>query len=423
MKKFVFFAALILSFFSVSAQSKQEHYAINIKKFQRFYNEQNADSIYSMYSEQLGNALSLAKTKEMVNALQGQIGKLNSYTLSKETAEKNIYTGNFEKMTLSIVLALNEKNELAGLLLQPVKTEEEKAVAAFNNNFNVATNKGDSLFGTLLMPKSVKGKPNIVLIIAGSGPTDRDGNSVLGVNANSYKMLADSLSNAGIASVRYDKRGVAESAAAMTSETEMRFDDGVNDAILFVKKIKVSGLFAKIYIAGHSEGSLVGMLLATKEKVDGFISISGAGENSADLLRKQLKANAPQIAAEGDKILNSLLKGNTVNVENKALAEIFRPTVQPYLISWFAYNPQVEIKKLNIPILIIQGNTDLQVGVSDAQLLSKAQPKARLVIIDQMNHALKTVGNNREENLATYGKPELPIDSDFSQSVIDFCRL
>lgn len=423
MKQTLFVSLFLAQFFSAAAQNKPELYANKIKKFQNFYNQQNADSLYGMYSEQLRIALPLVKTKEMLNALNGQFGKLNNYTLATESDEKNVYTGTFEKTLLSIVFTLNAQGELAGLLFQPIKTEAEKITARFKNNFNVATNKGDSLYGSLVMPDVQKSKPNVVLIIAGSGPTDRDGNSSLGVNANTYKMLSDSFRKAGIASVRYDKRGVAESSAALTSETEMRFEDGVDDAIQFIKKMKSSGMFGKIFIAGHSEGSLIGMLAANKEKVDGYISICGAGESSADLMRKQFKTNNPQIAAEADKILTSLQKGKTINTDDKTLSNIFRPSVQPYLISWFAYDPKIEIKKLNIPILILQGSTDLQVSVSDAQLLSKAQPKARLVIIDQMNHALKTVSNNKEENLASYNKPDMPLDSDFCTSIIDFCKL
>lgn len=287
------------------------------------------------------------------------------------------------------------------------------------SNFNVITSKGDTLFGTLTLPQNAK--PNVVLIIAGSGPTDRDCNQPF-FQSNSFKMLADSLKKAGIASVRYDKRGVGESKAAVKTEEEVRFVDMADDAVLFIKKIKSEKKFNKIFIAGHSEGSLVGMIAANKESVNGYISISGIAENAAITMSRQIKAGAPQLSEETELILASLSQGKAYTPKNESLAGLFRPSVQPYLISWFAFDPSVEIQKLSIPVLIIQGNTDLQVTVADAEKLKKAKPDAKLVIIDQMNHPLKTVGINRDENLASYNKPEMPIDSDFCQVLIEFCK-
>lgn len=423
MKYTLFVIVLFAQIFSAIAQSKSELYAAKIKKFQSFYNQQNADSIYGMFSEKMRTALPLDKTKEMLTALNGQIGKLNSYSLTKEEAEKNVYTGNFEKTPLSILFSLNEKSELAGLLFQPVKTDEEKTVNADGkspSNFIVTTKIGDSLFGTLTMPPN-NPKPNIVLIIAGSGTTDRNCNQS-GMRTDAFKMLADSLQKAGIASLRYDKRGVGESFAAAGSGTELKFDDFVNDAQLFVKKIKSENRFGKVFVAGHSEGSLTAMLLATKEKIDGYISIAGAGENIANIISRQVKTSAPKSGATADSILGQLKKGKTVKVEDENLKALFHPNSQPFLISWMAYEPQEEIKKLNIPILILQGNTDLQVLVSDAENLRKAKPDAKYYIIDGMNHVLKNASSDRNENLATYNKPEHPIDSDLCTAIIQFCK-
>lgn len=290
------------------------------------------------------------------------------------------------------------------------------------NNFNAVTAKGDTLFGTLQMPVAKLPTPNVVLIIAGSGPTDRDCNSMMGLKTDAFKMLADSLANAGIASVRYDKRGVGDSKNAVGKEEDMRFDDMVADAVIFVKKIKADKQFAKVLIAGHSEGSLIGMLAAQKEKIDGYISIAGPGEDAGTILSKQIKTNAPQLSEESDKIIASLRSGKMMEAKDATVASVFRTSVQPYMISWMAYDPQEELNKLSIPVLIIQGNTDLQVSVADAQLLKKAMPAAKLVIIDQMNHPLKTVSSDKQANMATYSKPELPIDSDFCQVLIGFCK-
>lgn len=424
MKSKIWSILAILFFTStfVQAQQKHEAYSIAIEKFQRYYNEQQADSLYAFYASNMKAALSVGKTKEMMMTLNGQVGKLKSTSLSSESNTSAVFKGVFEKVTFNIVVALNEKNELSGWQIRPIKEDEGSS----NNdgkspsNFKVDTKKGDTLFGTLTMPKS-NPKPNVVLIIAGSGPTDRNCNQK-GMQTDAFKMLADSLQKEGIASVRFDKRGVGESQAAATLGAVISLDVFINDAILFVQKIKSENRFGKIFVAGHSEGSLIAMVLANKEKIDGYISIAGAGENIANIISRQIKTNIPTSSLLADSILSQIKMGKIVKVEDENLKSIFHPNGQEFLISWMAYEPQEEIKKLNIPVLIIQGNTDLQVMVKDAENLRKAKPNAKYYIIEGMNHVLKNASSDRNENLATYNNPKLPIDADLCAAIIQFCK-
>ncbi len=423
MKKNIFFSILALLSLCAAAQNKSLNYFVAIHNFQKFYNAKQADSLYAMYAAPMKAALQGEKNQQFLTSMHQQLGMLNSTELINETAENCTYKGVFEKATFNIILALNDKNELAGFFLRPAEEKRtDTEIAKSASNFNAQTAEGKTLFGTLQMPENKKEKPNVVLLIAGSGPTDRNCNSSLGLKSNAFIMIADSLSAAGIASVRYDKRGVGESSSAIGSEADTRFNDMVNDAIAFIKKIKAENKFGKIFVAGHSEGSLVGMMAAQKEKVDGFISIAGVGEGADKIMSKQIKEGSPNDTADANLILNSLKKGKTFETKNENLSSIFHTSVQPYLISWFAYDPQIEIKKLNIPILIIQGKTDLQVGEEQAQLLKTAQPKATLILVDGMNHVLKLAPAERNENLKTYNMPELPISSIFSKSLIDFCK-
>lgn len=423
MKKTILFSIFALLSLYAAAQNKSLNYFVTIQKFQRFYNFKQADSLYAMYAAPMKAALQGEKNQQFLTSMHQQLGILNSTELINETAENCTYKGVFEKATFNIILALNDKNELAGFFLRPAEEKRtDTEIAKSASNFNAQTAEGKTLFGTLQMPENKKEKPNVVLLIAGSGPTDRNCNSSLGLKSNAFIMIADSLSAAGIASVRYDKRGVGESAAAIGSEADARFDDMVNDAVAFLKKLKAENKFGKIFIAGHSEGSLVGMIAAQKEKVDGYISIAGAGESADKIMSGQLENGNIKDSKEATLILNSLKKGKLVETKNENLSSIFHTSVQPYLISWFAYDPQIEIKKLNIPILIIQGKTDLQVGEEQAQLLKTAQPKATLILVNGMNHVLKIAPAERKQNLETYNMPELPISSIFSKSLIDFCK-
>ena len=275
------------------------------------------------------------------------------------------------------------------------------------------------IYGSLIVPLDYKEGP-VVLIIAGSGPTDWNGNNPMMKN-NSLQQLALGLSNKGIASLRFDKRGVAESAGALKKESELRFDDFVADASAWVELLKADKRFTEIIIAGHSEGSLIGMIAAQKH-CSKFISIAGAGEPANITIRKQLASQPSQVTDIAYPVLDSIAAGHLVSEVRPMLFSLFRPSVQPYLISWFKYNPKTEIKKLTIPILIIQGTTDIQVSVDNAQNLHSAKPDAKLLIIENMNHVLKIVSADRTENIKSYSNPDLPIANELMENIISFIR-
>nr|WP_314751182.1 alpha/beta hydrolase [uncultured Capnocytophaga sp.] len=271
--------------------------------------------------------------------------------------------------------------------------------------------------GTLLSPKG-ENQPPLAILIAGSGPTDRDGNQALFKN-NSLKYLAEGLAQKGIATFRYDKRVIAQINNATVQEEKMTFEDEVNDALLVVNHFKDK--YKKIILIGHYEGALIGLLVAQKVVVSKFVSISGAGNSSATLIEEQIGKNAPQLKEESQKIISQLRKGELVENISLYLAPVFRKSVQPYLISWFKYEPTKEIAKLQIPILIVQGTNYLQVEDKEAQLLKEAQPKAQLLLIEGMNHVLKKV-KTLEENQLSYLNPDLPISGELVEGIASFIK-
>jgi alpha/beta hydrolase family protein len=271
--------------------------------------------------------------------------------------------------------------------------------------------------GTLLSPKG-ENQPPLAILIAGSGPTDRDGNQALFKN-NSLKYLAEGLAQKGIATFRYDKRVIAQINNATVQEEKMTFEDEVNDALLVVNHFKDK--YKKIILIGHYEGALIGLLVAQKVVVSKFVSISGAGNSSATLIEEQIGKNAPQLKEESQKIISQLRKGELVENISPYLAPVFRKSVQPYLISWFKHEPTKEIAKLQIPILIVQGTNYLQVEDKEAQLLKEAQPKAQLLLIEGMNHVLKKV-KTLEENQLSYLNPDLPISGELVEGIASFIK-
>lgn len=278
--------------------------------------------------------------------------------------------------------------------------------------------KTGNIYGTICTPRKFDKVP-VALIIAGSGPTDRDGNSIIGLKTDAYKTLAHKLSSQGIATLRYDKRGIANSKEAMKSEAGLSFDDYINDAKEWVALLKADQRFSSIIIIGHSEGSLVGMNAAVKD-VDKYISLAGAGERIDKTLKRQL-ANLPPMGRDtAYKILDSLAKGKTVAHVDATLYIMFRPSVQPYIISFIKHDPQVDIKKLTVPVLILQGTSDLQVDTNDARKLSVADPKANLTFLEGMNHVLRYVGDDKDANKKSYTDPSLPLDEDLVKDITAF---
>ena len=271
--------------------------------------------------------------------------------------------------------------------------------------------------GTLLSPKKQNNAP-LAILIAGSGPTDRDGNQAHLKN-NSLKYLAEGLAEKEISVFRYDKRIIAQMNKGTVQEDKVTFEDGVNDALLVVNYFKKK--YKNIIIIGHSEGALIGLLAAQKTPVSKLISLSGAGSNSAALIEEQIKKNAPQLKEESQRILNLLKKGEQVENISPYLAPVFRKSVQPYLISWFKYDPTKEITKMKIPVFIIQGTNDLQVERKEAQLLKEAQPKAQLLFVEGMNHILKEV-KTIEENQQSYLNPDIPISPKLIEAIAQFIK-
>ncbi len=290
-------------------------------------------------------------------------------------------------------------------------------INAQERNIAIAIN-GGNIEGTFNQPEKSK---KLVIIIAGSGPTDRNGNNPLGVKCNSYQLIADTLNKANIASIRYDKRGIAKSKLLVLDESKMTFEDFISDAVTIYNFAKDSLGYKKIYFAGHSEGSLIGMVAAQSVHAAGYISISGAAQSIDVIINEQVKTQPEKIREEVKTIMEQLHQKKLVDSVPKYLFSLFRPSVQPYMISWLQYNPSLEIKKLTIPVLIIQGTCDVQVKTEQATQLHKANAKSEIKVIDFMTHTLKsTTADCADKNRKTYTESSLPLNQDFAKSIVNF---
>jgi pimeloyl-ACP methyl ester carboxylesterase len=285
--------------------------------------------------------------------------------------------------------------------------------------------KGPSgpLKGTMVSPAATA---PVVLIIPGSGPTDRDGNNPMGVKASTYRLLAEGLAKQGIASVRIDKRGMFGSAAAVPDANAVTIEDYAADVRAWVASIRERTGRKCVWVAGHSEGGLVALASArSAPDICGLILISAPGRRMGDVMRAQLRAN-PANAPVLDDALSAIAKleaGQTVDVSSfhPALQNLFAPQVQKFLISLFSHDPAELIRRENRPVLILQGEDDLQVGAEDARRLAAARPSAKLILLPKVNHTLKEVpADDRAANMAAYADPSLPLAAGVAEAIAEF---
>lgn len=250
----------------------------------------------------------------------------------------------------------------------------------------------------------------VVILHAGSGPTDKDGNGPL-VSTNCLKLLGRQLASEGIAVLRIDKRGVAGSIFAMTREEELTLDTYSDDVKAWVSLLRKDRRFTKVGFIGHSEGALIGLVAAKDAKFDAFVSLCGMGRTYPELLREQLKKALPEeLYKASDEVITELSAGRTVKEPPKELAALFRPSVQPYLISAFKHAPAKLIADVGCPVLVVAGSTDIQVLAEDAKRLGEANPKAKVVTVKGMNHVLKSVDSTEKLlQMPSYADGSLPL--------------
>ncbi|MFV8281653.1 alpha/beta hydrolase family protein [Christiangramia marina] len=273
--------------------------------------------------------------------------------------------------------------------------------------------------GTLSLPTEENNK-YLIIFIQGSGPTDRNGNQPMLQN-DGIKKIARELAGNGIASFRYDKR-IFKAQELQLSEKDMIFEDFVEDAKNVVMHFRKEEKFSNIVIAGHSEGSLIGMLVA-QENADAFISLAGAADPIDEIITEQVTNMAPELGVSARTAFDELAENGRTSNYSPMLEAVFRPSVQPFMASWMKYDPSEEISKLEIPILVVNGTSDIQVSEEQAQKLAEANENSELVILDQMNHIFRKIeAKDRLVNSKSYNEPNLPLHPELISILTEFVK-
>lgn len=321
------------------------------------------------------------------------------------------FKGTYGEDTITGVYTQNEQEFTFTL------NKSEKVVYE-NREMISVENDGVKLTGELIVPE-IEGEMPVVLIIAGSGPTDMDGNSMAGVSANSYLYLAEELEKQGIASLRYNKRILGNA----ISEEDLSVDDFIADAKYLTEMLQDDTRFSSVYLIGHSQGALIAEVVASDLDVDGLVLLAGAGRPIDEVMMDQLVGQvdaATLLVIEN--IFTEMKAGNVVKDIAPQLQSLVRESVQPFLMSWMAYDPIQILDKIDEPILAIFGSEDIQIGNKEVEVFEASSKISDIVVLDGMNHVLKKTGSDRNENIATYSNPDLPIHESLIDVLVDFIQ-
>ncbi|MEM9827509.1 MAG: alpha/beta fold hydrolase [Planctomycetota bacterium] len=404
--------------------------------------EQKWDALTKRFSPEVKAGLPTDKLKSIINGLTFVTGKFQSKGPIKTLTTKPLTveaTAYHERQAIVYRITFDDKQNIAGFFLRPAPLPKNlKNDSDASNHTGTAKSggaktdtrgesdvsiprEGVDVVGTLRMPeKLAAGTCPLVLFHSGSGPTDRNGNSAMTQN-DAIRKLAIALADAGIASVRFDKRGSGNT-PVVGREADFVPQVMVDDYNAWIELYAKDSRFTKIVLVGHSEGAHVALRAGRNRAVDSVVSIAGSGRPIDELLRQQLKGKVPgDVYDQADQILTQLKQGKTVDEVPPILASVLRPSVQPFLMDFITGPPEPDAAALTKPLLIVQGDRDIQVSVDDAKRLDKAAPRSKRVIITGMNHVLVDIPSP-DKQLASYNDPTLPLSPQLVPTLVEFIK-
>jgi pimeloyl-ACP methyl ester carboxylesterase len=282
---------------------------------------------------------------------------------------------------LGLLAATHELTKDVSVLLRP---QEPKGTLVYDVEEVTYSNvpAGVTLAGTLTLPRSDKPAP-AVLLIAGSGPIDRD-ETVFGHKP--FWVIADHLTKQGFVVLRVDKRGVGESTGNYNDATTVDFAADVLAGIEYLKTREEVDA-AQIGLIGHSEGGLIAPMVAIKSNDIAFIVLMAASGITGEatvyaqetLISRAMGVSEEQLSQQLDfqkQVLSIIINEPDIEKAEKLLweivakheqttSEVMKAQIKRFNTKWFryylTYNPRTSLKHLKIPVLVINGELDWQV--------------------------------------------------------------
>ncbi|MEM6472966.1 MAG: alpha/beta fold hydrolase [Planctomycetota bacterium] len=391
--------------------------------------EKRYEDLAKRFTPRMLEALPVEKLKPTLGQVDLIAGAYKSKgktrTLSRDplTIEATVL---HQRSALVYRLSFDEQNKLAGFFVRPAalpstEKQADQTSSVYEESEVSLDRDGITFEGTLCLPKKNDAPWPVLIFHSGSGPTDRNCNGPL-IQTNATQKLARKLAENGIASLRYDKRGSGTTPVGV-AESELTPAVLVDDYLAWSTRLATDIRFSSQFLAGHSEGAQLAFRTARENtNVSAVISIAGSGRSIDQLLRSQLKGKiSDELYEKADQILEELAQGRLVADVPQELASVIRPSIQRYLMGFIKRTPVEDVAALDIPVLIVQGDKDIQVAVEDAELLDQAGTMSTKKIIAGMNHVLVEI-SSASEQLASYRQPELEISRPLVTAIVDFVK-
>lgn len=430
--KFIYILIFLITFtFSSTAQTTEELSVSFVKQLER----QQYDSCYAMFDTVMANKFSVGMLEQMWQSLPKYMGEYKGYSTvtseKKDSLEVVFVRCEFEKTKMDLQIAYSKSKKIVGMYFTPPKNKAAYVYPEYSQSHKfyetkIAVKTGTyTLPGVLCVPNNIKNPP-VVILLAGSGPNDKD--ETVGAN-KVLKDLAVGLSSNGIATYRYDKRTLVY--GKEISQKMDKFDlnqEVMEDAISAVKMLKKNPDFkeSKIYIIGHSLGAMCAPLIAKKCKaVSGIVLLAGNARPLEDVLLEQYNYIFGLDSIDLQEKNNLEIIGNQIKiVKNPKLLKTAKPNELPlgltshYWQSLAKYNQLQVAKKLKQPILVIQGERDYQVTMTDFNLWKEnlsANEKNQFISYPGLNHLLmKGEGKSRPSEYEKQGNVDEKIIIDIT---------
>lgn len=403
--KFIYIIILLITItFSSTAQTNEELSVSFVKQLERH----QYDSCYAMFDTIIANKFSVAMLEQMWQSLPRYMGEYKGYSTitseKKDALDVISVRCEFEKTKMDLQFSFNDHKKIVGMFFVPPKNKGAYVYPEYSQSHKfyetkIAVKTGTyTLPGVLCVPNNTKNPP-VVILLAGSGPNDKD--ETIGAN-KVLKDLAVGLSSNGIATYRYDKRTLVYGKEISQKMDEFDLNQEVmEDAISAVKMIKKNPDFkeSKIYIIGHSLGAMCAPLIASKCKaISGIVLLAGNARPLEDVLLEQYNYIFGLDSIDLQEKNNLEIIGNQIKiVKNPKLLKTAKPNELPlgltshYWQSLAKYNQVQVAKKLKQPILVIQGERDYQVTMTDFNLWKEnlsANEKNKFISYPGLNHLL-----------------------------------